>query len=140
MNQDFQIRHESKHYRPCNQYKHRFHYSHHRSLLGGRSVKQGTFVWNSMERCGFTMAPIWSSPLATQWSKYRNCFFNFFLQLNMTVSFSLPYSIFCVSQIALFYMDFGTLCTVIMTPRPLSFIFFWMFMMSFEIERRKVFA
>ena len=39
MNQDFQIRHESKHYRPCNQYKHRFHYSHHRSLLGGRSVK-----------------------------------------------------------------------------------------------------
>ena len=40
MNQDFQIRHESKHYRPCNQYKHRFHYSHHRSLLGGRSVKK----------------------------------------------------------------------------------------------------
>ena len=39
MNQDFQIRHESKHYRPCNQYKHRFHYSHHRSLLGGWSVK-----------------------------------------------------------------------------------------------------
>ena len=39
MNQDFQIRHGSKHYRPCNQYKHRFHYSHHRSLLGGRSVK-----------------------------------------------------------------------------------------------------
>ena len=39
MNQDFQIRHESKHYRPCNQYKHRFHYSHHRSLLGRRSVK-----------------------------------------------------------------------------------------------------
>ena len=40
MNQDFQIRHESKHYRPCNQYKHCFHYSHHRSLLGGRSVKR----------------------------------------------------------------------------------------------------
>ena len=40
MNQDFQIRHESKHYRPCNQYKHRFHYSHHRSLLGGRSVNR----------------------------------------------------------------------------------------------------
>ena len=39
MNQDFQIRHGSKHYRPCNQYKHRFHRSHHRSLLGGRSVK-----------------------------------------------------------------------------------------------------
>ena len=39
MNQDFQIRHGSKHYRPCNQYKHRFHYSHHRSLLGGWSVK-----------------------------------------------------------------------------------------------------
>ena len=39
MNQDFQIRHESKHYRPCNQYKYRFHRSHHRSLLGGRSVK-----------------------------------------------------------------------------------------------------
>ena len=40
MNQDFQIRHGSKHYRPCNKYKHRFHRSHHRSLLGGRSVKQ----------------------------------------------------------------------------------------------------
>ena len=40
MNQDFQIRHESKHYRPCNQYKHRFHYSHHRSLLGGWSVNE----------------------------------------------------------------------------------------------------
>ena len=39
MNQDFQIRHESKHYRPCNQYKHHFHRSHHRSLLDGRSVK-----------------------------------------------------------------------------------------------------
>ena len=39
MNQDFQIRHGSKHYRPCNKYKHRFHRSHHRSLLGGRSVK-----------------------------------------------------------------------------------------------------
>ena len=39
MNQDFQIRHGSKHYRPCNQYKHRFHRSHHRSLLGGWSVK-----------------------------------------------------------------------------------------------------
>ena len=42
MNQDFQIRHESKHYRPCNQYKHCFHYSHHRSLLGGRSVKENS--------------------------------------------------------------------------------------------------
>ena len=39
MNQDFQIRHESKHYRPCNQYKHHFHRSHHRSLLEGWSVK-----------------------------------------------------------------------------------------------------
>ena len=39
MNQDVQIRHESKHYRPCNQYKHHFHHSHHRSLLDGRSVK-----------------------------------------------------------------------------------------------------
>ena len=42
MNQDFQIRHGSKHYRPCNQYKHRFHRSHHRSLLGGQSVKK---IW-----------------------------------------------------------------------------------------------
>ena len=40
MNQDFQIRHGSKHYRPCNQYKHHFHRSHHRSLLDGRSVKK----------------------------------------------------------------------------------------------------
>ena len=39
MNQDFQIRHGSKHYRPCNQYKHHFHRSHHRSLLDGQSVK-----------------------------------------------------------------------------------------------------
>ena len=39
MNQDFQIGHESKHYSPCNQYKHHFHRSHHRSLLGGWSVK-----------------------------------------------------------------------------------------------------
>ena len=44
MNQDFQIRHESKHYRPCNQYKHHFHYSHHRSLLDGRSVKRIFFL------------------------------------------------------------------------------------------------
>ena len=44
MNQDFQIRHGSKHYRPCNQYKHRFHYSHHRSLLGGRSVKDPSIL------------------------------------------------------------------------------------------------
>ena len=65
--------------------------------------------------------------------------FLIFSPTTTVVSFSLPYSIFCVSQIALFYMDFGTVCTVIMTPRPLSFIFFCMFMMSFEIERRKVF-
>ena len=44
MNQDFQIRHESKHYRPCNQYKHRFHRSHHRSLLGGWSVNDKGFI------------------------------------------------------------------------------------------------
>ena len=56
MNQDFQIRHGSKHYRPCNQYKHRFHYSHHRSLLGGRSVKSyepmvyWKFVWSFMKQ------------------------------------------------------------------------------------------
>ena len=40
MNQDFQIRHGSKHYRPCNQYKHHFHRSHHRSILGGWSVNK----------------------------------------------------------------------------------------------------
>ena len=48
MNQDFQIRHESKHYRPCNQYKHHFHRSHHRSLLDGWSVKTtncSIFIW-----------------------------------------------------------------------------------------------
>ena len=51
MNQDFQIRHESKHYRPCNQYKHRFHRSHHRSLLGGRSVKPNfTFLGKEKTR------------------------------------------------------------------------------------------
>ena len=48
MNQDFQIRHESKHYRPCNQYKHHFHHSHHRSLLGGRSVKRVKMAYNKV--------------------------------------------------------------------------------------------
>ena len=50
MNQDFQIRHESKHYRPCNQYEHQFHRSHHRSLLDGRSVNQIALVFGKEHR------------------------------------------------------------------------------------------
>ena len=62
MNQNFQIRHESKHYRPCNQYKHRFHCSHHRSLLGGRSVNlyiltTTTYILNLMTLTTFELLP-----------------------------------------------------------------------------------
>ena len=70
MNQDFQIRHGSKHYRPCNQYKHRFHRSHHRSLLGGQSVN-----FDDPTRTGvFSM--IW--PLAIDRRVLRLMILNFF--------------------------------------------------------------
>ena len=102
-----------------------------------------------MERCGFTMVTIWSSSCTV--IQIQKWFFEFFSSIKTVLS-SLPATfiffsnrrvnfntVYNVSQITLFYMDFGTLCTI-MTPRPLSFIFFCMFMMSFEIERRKVFA
>ena len=90
MNQDFQIRHGSKHYRPCNQYKHRFHYSHHRSLLGGRSVKRcfclkywakNNTIWKDQQ---------WSEGKIIQKLLFNH--FTFFCQLCMALSFPI-YSI-----------------------------------------------